>query len=152
MTQIFQQHNVAVQTSRTPLNILTLVLCQTVMSPHGKSFLRATMVDGRLHHLHTPRHKNKHKVHPVIQQLCLPQTLRDDVTKAYHDNNGHIGFDKLYESIRSKYYWPRMYADLSGYVRSCVQCQQTKKPTHHRKAPLQSLPVKDVLQDFIWTA
>jgi len=48
-----------------------------------------TMVDGRLHHLYTPRHKNKHKVHPVIQQLCLPQTLRNDVTKAYHDNNGH---------------------------------------------------------------
>ena len=84
----------------------------------------------------------------MIQQLCLPQTLRDDVTKAYHDNNGHIGSDKLYESIRSKYYWPRMYTDLSGYVCSCIQCQQTKKPTHHRKAPLKSLPVEDVFARF----
>ena len=75
-------------TSRTPLNILTLVLCQTVMSPHGKSFLRATMVDGRLHHLHTPRHKNKHKVHPVRQQLWLPQTLRDDVVAVIPPTQG----------------------------------------------------------------
>jgi len=41
-----------------------------------------------------------------------------------------------------------MYATLSGYVRSCVQCQQTKKPTHHRKAPLKSLPVEDVFARF----
>lgn len=80
--------------------------------------------------------------------MCLPRTLRDDVTRAYHDNNAHIGFDKLYESIRTKYYWPRMYADLSQYVRSCVDCQQTKRPTHSKKAPLKSLPVEDVFSRF----
>jgi len=29
-----------------------------------------------------------------------------------------------------------MYADLSEYVRSCTECQHTKQPTHHKKAPL----------------
>ena len=29
-----------------------------------------------------------------------------------------------------------------------IQCQQTKKPTHHRKAPLKSLPVEDVFARF----
>ena len=107
-----------------------------------------TIIDDTLYHLYTPRHKNKDKVHPVVQQLCLPRTKRDEVTKAYHDQNSHIGFDKLYESLRSKYYWPRMYADLSEYVRSCTECQQTKRPTHSKKAPLKSLPVEDVFARF----
>ena len=107
-----------------------------------------TIVDGILYHLHTPRMKNRHKVTPVVQQLCLPRTLRDEVTKAYHDNNAHIGFDKLYETVRGKYFWPRMYADLSEYVKSCRDCQETKRPVHSRKAPLKSLPVEDVFSRF----
>jgi len=61
------------------------------------------IIDGTLHHLFTPRRKGEDKVQPIIQQLCIPRNLRDDVIKAYHDNNCHIGFDKLYESIRIKY-------------------------------------------------
>ena len=79
------------------------------------------IIDDTLYRLHTPRQKRKDKVYPVIQQLCLPRIMIDDVTNAYHDNNTHIEFDKLYESIRSKYYWPRMFADLSEYVRSCLE-------------------------------
>jgi len=74
-----------------------------------------TLLDDKLYHLHTPRQKQKSKLQSVTQQLCLPRTVTDTVVKAYHDDNSHIGFDKLYESIRSKYYWPRMYADLSDY-------------------------------------
>jgi len=40
------------------------------------------------------------------------------------------------------------YADLSEYVRSCLECQQTKHPTHHKKAPLKSLPIEDVFARF----
>ena len=107
-----------------------------------------TRLDHKLYHLHTPRQKQKAKLQAVTQQLCLPRTMRDAVIRAYHDNNSHTGFDKLYESIRSKYYWPRMYADLSEYVRSCTECQQTKRPIHQKKAPLKSLPVEDVFSRF----
>jgi len=101
-----------------------------------------------LYHLYTPRHKRKDKIYPFVQQLCLPRTLRDSIAQAYHDNNSHIGFDKLYESIRYKYFWPRMYADLFEYVNSCRACQQTKRPIHNKKAPLKSLPVEDVFSRF----
>jgi len=107
-----------------------------------------TLLNDTLYHLYMPRHKGKDRVHPVVQQLCLPRTLRQNVLKAYHDDNGHIGFDKLYASIRAKYYWPKMYADLSDYVRSCSDCQQTKRPIHHRKAPLKLIPVEDVFSRF----
>ena len=107
-----------------------------------------TLLDNILYHLCTPRYKGKAKVDPVVQQLCLPRKLRDDVIMGYYDNNGHIGFDKLYASIRDKYYWPSMYAHLSDYVRSCSDCQHTKRPVHLKKAPLKSLPVEDVFSGF----
>jgi len=80
----------------------------------------------------------------VVQRLCLPRARRDDLTKAYHDNNSHIGFEKLCESIRSKYYWPLMCRDLVEYVNSRPECQQTKRPVHHKMALLKSLPIEDV--------
>ena len=107
-----------------------------------------TIISGTLYHLYAPRQKGKDKINSVVQQLCIPSTLRDDITKAYHDNNGHIGFDKLYESIRNKYYWPRMYAELSEYVKNCSECQQAKRPVHKKKAPLKPLPVEDVFARF----
>jgi len=68
-----------------------------------------TILDDTLFHLHRPCTKGKDRVTPVVQQLCLPRILRDEVIKAYHDHNGHINFDKLYETIRNKYFWPHMY-------------------------------------------
>jgi len=110
-----------------------------------------SLLDNTLFHLHRPRTKGKHRLTPVVEQLCLPRTLRDEVVKAYHDNNGHIGFDKLYETIRSKYFWPRMYAHLSEYVKSCKDCQETKRPVHNKKAPLNLFPLKMSSHVFILT-
>jgi len=107
-----------------------------------------SLLDGKLFHLHRPRTKGKHRLTPVVQQLCLPRTLRDEVFQAYHTHNGHPGFDKLYETIRNKYYWPRMYAELSQFVKCCKDCQETKRPVHNKKAPLKSLPVEDVFSRF----
>ena len=107
-----------------------------------------TIISCTLYHLYAPRQKGKDIINTIVQQLCIPSKLRDDITKAYHDNNGHIGFDKLYESIRNKYYWPRTYAELSEYVKNCSECQQTKRPVHKKKAPLKPLPVVDVFARF----
>ena len=34
----------------------------------------------------------------------IPNHLRKLVIKQYHDENGHMGIDKTYDSIRIKYY------------------------------------------------
>jgi len=41
-----------------------------------------------------------------------------------------------------------MYADLTEYVKICKECQETKRPTHSKKAPLKSLPVENVFSRF----
>ena len=35
----------------------------------------------------------------------------------------HQGFDKTFDAIRSKYYWPNLYKQVYDYVAKCVDCQ-----------------------------
>jgi len=58
-----------------------------------------------------------------------------------HDNNNHIGFDRLYSTARSKYYWPGMYTFLHDHVSTCLTCQKVKGDTHPNKTPVGALPV-----------
>ena len=49
------------------------------------------IVNDVLYHLHFPRTKRLSEFTPVIQQLCVPAVLREELLVAYHDNNEHIG-------------------------------------------------------------
>jgi len=81
------------------------------------------IIDGVLYHLHYPRTKRMNKLKPVIQQLCVHDVLWEDVMVAYHDNNGHIGRERLYETLKQKYHYPQMYTSVLEYVSTCKECQ-----------------------------
>ena len=105
------------------------------------------IVDGILYHLHQDRNRGIPRDQRVIKQLAVPRVLRDDLLKSYHDSiagGGHQGYERTYEALRRKYYWPRMYSDVMQYTTSCVNCQRAKRDTHARPAPLQPLPVEDI--------
>ena len=100
------------------------------------------LCDGVLFHLFYPRGKG-HRSERTTKQLVVPHALRDDVLLSYHDSligGGHQGIERTFHHIREKYYWPGMYADVAYYVKSCVDCQQAKRPIHAKKPPLQPLP------------
>ena len=76
---------------------------------------------------------------PVIR-LYIPEHLRDQVIKQYHDMNGHMGIDKTHDAIKGKYFWPNMYKELYQYVHSCIICQtrnlkKIKPPQQETDAP-----------------
>ncbi|MEW8547773.1 MAG: integrase, partial [Candidatus Thiodiazotropha sp.] len=98
-----------------------------------------------LHHLYQPR-STGHKWMDVKKQLAVPTKLRDHVLKSYHDalTGGHQGQERTYEAIRSKYFWPRMYADIQTYVKTCEECQQAKRYIHQKQALLKPLPIGNV--------
>ena len=100
--------------------------------------------NGVLYHLYYPRGKG-HKADRLIKQLIVPQVLRNDVLLSYHDSllGGHQGMERTYQSIRQKYFWPRMFSDIESYVTSCEICQQVKRNYHAMPAPLQPLPAGD---------
>jgi len=97
--------------------------------------------DQILYHWHTSRRKRLHEVDPVVKQLVIPASLREHILKSYHDNNCHIGMDKVYETLRNTFYWPNMYADVHAWVKTCTAWQICKSGMRN-KAPLRSLQIE----------
>jgi len=97
--------------------------------------------DGILYHIFHPRTKRLNVIKPTVQQLCVPGVLREELLTAYHDNNAHVGRERLYNTLKFKYYFPRMYTSVIEYVSSCDVCQRTKTSPHTKKAPLKPLEV-----------
>jgi len=58
------------------------------------------IIDGLLYHLYFPRTKRLNEIKPMLHQLCVPDVLREDLFKSYHDNNAHIGRERLYETLK----------------------------------------------------
>ena len=90
---------------------------------------------------------------PIVKQLCIPRILREELMVAYHDNNCHVGQERLYNSLKIKYWFPLMYSTVIQYVASCALCQKTKTSPHRKKAPLKPLEVVEpfgrVHMDFV---
>jgi len=111
------------------------------------------IVDEVLYHLYFSRTKGLDRVTPIIRQLCVPRVLREKLLSSYHDDQCHIGQERLYETLKLKYWFPLMYTSVLAYVRSCEICQRTKTSTHRKRAPLKPLEVTEpfgrVHLDFI---
>ena len=100
--------------------------------------------DGVMYHLFYPRARGRPRPDRMLQQLVVPISLRDAVLSEYHDSlvgGGHQGFDRTYDAIKLKYYWPRMYTEIKTYVSSCDPCQRSKRHYHGKPAPLTPLPI-----------
>ena len=59
----------------------------------------------------------------VKLRLFVPRHLRAILIKQYHDDNGHMGVQKCYDTLRLKYFWPNQFKELYKYVTTCVTCQ-----------------------------
>lgn len=88
--------------------------------------------------------------------LVVPKCLRSEVLRGCHDDltAGHLGVKRTWEKIRRRYFWPKMFAQVSNYVLSCPDCQTRKAPPGKPIGFLQPLPpvgmpFKQVGMDFL---
>ena len=93
-----------------------------------------------MHHIHHPRDKGVNQLKPTIVQLCLPRELRLDVVKCWHDEFQHPSTDRLFASLRLKYYWKTMFCDISEYIQNCQDCAQSNINRKHKPSPLAPMP------------
>ena len=70
-------------------------------------------------------------------RLVVPKHLVGRVIEQYHDNNGHMGIDKTYDTIQQKYFWADMYRKLYEYVGRCTVCQA--RVMRQKQAPVQEM-------------
>lgn len=80
------------------------------------------------------------------QNVVVPRMSRWSLVQSFHDNNGHVNFNKTYNAIRSKYWFHGMRRFIQKYTRGCISCQYAKKPTGRRVGLLH--PIEKVAVPF----
>uniref|UniRef100_A0A8P4KGF2 Gypsy retrotransposon integrase-like protein 1 n=1 Tax=Dicentrarchus labrax TaxID=13489 RepID=A0A8P4KGF2_DICLA len=88
----------------------------------------------------------------TVMQLLLPDVLRPTVLQNLHDDMGHLGIERTLELVRSRFYWPKMAADVERKVKTCERCVRRKAPPD-KAAPLVNIqttrPMELVCMDFL---
>ena len=72
-------------------------------------------------------------------RLFIPKHLRIFVVKQYHDQNGHMGVQKTFDSKRQKYYWPNLFKEINTSMSECIVCQS--RSLQKIKQPLQETDI-----------
>jgi hypothetical protein len=64
--------------------------------------------------------------------IYVPQSLRSEIFKQYHDEKtaGHQGTDRTLERIQRMYYWPAMRKYTEDRIRRCDACNRNKSNRH----------------------
>lgn len=85
--------------------------------------------------------KNKEKsikfyVIPDVEHI-ESEDVQEKILKNLHEmpTGGHFGPEKMWKTLKLKYYWPHMKKQIENLVRSCPICQ-TKKHTNIKKIPM----------------
>ena len=102
------------------------------------------MDNGLLFHLYYPRGQG-HRTERLVTQLVVPFPLRNDILLSFYDSllGGHFATERTYQSIRLRYFWIGMYADITTYVKTCVACQKAKRVIHPGHPTITPLPVAE---------
>ena len=80
---------------------------------------------------------------PGCWRIAVPKSLRLTLLKESHGGKfaGHFSEKKIYSTLRTKYWWKGMRADVRRYCRSCLICASRKGPGRALHPRLQSIPV-----------
>lgn len=76
-------------------------------------------------------------------RLVVPGSCRSLVLHLAHTIPwvGHLGHQKTYLRLASRFVWPTMYSDVQAYCKSCPERQGTCATRKAGRAPLQPMPV-----------
>ncbi len=86
-------------------------------------------------------------------RIVVPEdvSLRTELIQLTHDTPyaGHPGIDKTLELLKRNYYWYGMKSDVIKYVKSCLNCQQSKIYPRRKAGLLQPIPPSTIPWDEI---
>lgn len=59
-------------------------------------------------------------------RIVIPDTLQHEVLQLYHEWLCHPGLVKLYNSLKSCYFWKGMFNQIRDYTKNCQECIESK--------------------------
>jgi len=70
----------------------------------------------------------RHGQQEGTQQVVVPRSLVADVLEREHSSplGGHPGETKMHRTLRRRYYWPSLAADVFGWVAACATCAKNR--------------------------
>ena len=80
----------------------------------------------------------------TIYALVVPKALVTTVLKAVHEGAAHLGRDKCYSQVKTRFYWPTMYTDVANHVQTCNKCQMRKTKNRQQYGDYQPIPVEEI--------
>jgi transposase InsO family protein len=74
-------------------------------------------------------------------RIACPLAIRGYVIESYHSSKftAHLGRDKTYDKIKSRFYWPNMKGEIIRFIQRCLSCKIHKTRTVKRHGPLQPI-------------
>ena len=91
-------------------------------------------------------------------RLCVPdvENLRREIMEEAHcaAYAMHPGSTKMYLTLKTQFWWPKMKKDIADFVAKCFTCQQVKIEHQAPTGKLQSLPIPEwkwerITMDFV---
>ena len=91
-------------------------------------------------------------------RLCVPNNdeLKKSILAEAHSSQFamHPGANKMYQNLKSHYWWSGMKRDVTGYVAQCLVCQQVKAEHQVPSGLLQQITIPEwkwerVTMDFV---
>ena len=78
-----------------------------------------------------------------VKRLVVPFSMRAELVSLAHDHitAGHLGVNKSYSKLKSKFYWVGCKADIQRWCRRCHHCALVKPGGERLKVPLVQIPV-----------
>jgi len=86
-----------------------------------------------------------------IDCLVVDNVQGHEISEKMHSSLAHIGFSKLFNTLRNHYFWPNMKDDVSSVINSCKFCLQRKDggQFQHEKKSLESeFPFQKIYADI----
>ena len=74
-----------------------------------------------------------------LLQLVLPQCHRKTVYEELHQNMGHVGFERVVELARERFFWPHMQKNITHFITKECSCVKQRAPSKNTRAPLQNI-------------
>ena len=78
-----------------------------------------------------------------ISQFVLPKNFIRKVILACHDDNGHLGVERILGLLQEQFIWPKMAEDVRTHRCTCDQCLKFKQP--QEKSEMQPIIVSYLL-------
>ena len=86
---------------------------------------------------------NENPAAPGSWRIVVPDVLPAGMLQEAHGGRfaGHFSEKKVYETLRKRYWWKGMRADVRRHCRSCLVCVSRRAPGRLVKPPLKPIPV-----------